>query len=95
MLIGAHVSTAGGLAKAHERGVERGCEAIQVFNQSPRQWRPTRWYDDDIAEFREREKSGPIRSVTIHAVYLINPAYQGPRDAQEVERLARARAAHG
>jgi deoxyribonuclease-4 len=74
MLIGAHVSTAGGLTKAHERGVERGCEAIQVFNQSPRQWRPTRWSDEDIAEFREREKRGPIQSVTIHAVYLINPA---------------------
>ena len=74
MLIGAHVSTAGGLVKAHERGVERGCEAIQVFNQSPRQWRPTRWKDEDIAEFLELETSGPIKSVTIHAVYLINPA---------------------
>ena len=74
MLIGAHVSTAGGLVNAHERGVERGCEAIQVFNQSPRQWRPTRWKDDDIAEFLELEKAGPIQSVTIHAVYLINPA---------------------
>jgi deoxyribonuclease-4 len=74
MLIGAHVSTAGGLVQAHGRGVERGCEAIQVFNQSPRQWRPTRWKDDDIAEFLELRKSGPIRSVTIHAVYLINPA---------------------
>ncbi len=53
MLIGAHVSTAGGLVNAHERGVERGCEAIQVFNQSPRMWRPTRWKDDDVAAFRE------------------------------------------
>jgi deoxyribonuclease IV len=74
MLIGAHVSTAGGLVQAHARGVDRGCEAIQVFNQSPRQWRPTRWKDDDIADFLELRKSGPIRSVTIHAVYLINPA---------------------
>jgi deoxyribonuclease IV len=74
MLIGAHVSTAGGLIQAHERGVERGCQAIQVFNQSPRQWRPTRWKDDDIARFLELAKGGPIKSVTIHAVYLINPA---------------------
>jgi deoxyribonuclease-4 len=74
MLIGAHVSTAGGLAEAHARGVERGCEAIQVFNQSPRQWRPTRWKPDDVAEFLELMKGGPIRSVLIHAVYLINPA---------------------
>ena len=74
MLIGAHVSTAGGLAQAHERGVELGCEAIQVWGQSPRQWRPTRWEDDDIAEFRERMSNGPIRSVVIHSIYLINCA---------------------
>ena len=52
MLIGAHVSNAGGLSKAVERGVERGCEAIQIFNQSPRMWRPTAYTDDDFAEFR-------------------------------------------
>jgi deoxyribonuclease-4 len=74
MLIGAHVSTAGGLVKAHERGVERGCDAIQVFNQSPRMWRPTQWKPGDIAEFRELMDGGPIKSIVIHAVYLINCA---------------------
>jgi deoxyribonuclease-4 len=74
MLIGAHVSTAGGLVEAHRRGVERGCDAIQVFNQSPRMWKPTRWKPDDVAEFLSLMKDGPIESVTIHAVYLINPA---------------------
>jgi deoxyribonuclease-4 len=74
MLIGAHVSTAGGLVNAHERGVERGCEAIQVFNQSPRAWRPTNWKQPDIEAFLELMEGGPIKSVTIHAVYLINPA---------------------
>src|SRR5436305_12585703 len=74
MLIGAHVSNAGGLDKAIERGVERGCEAIQVFNQSPRMWRPTRWKEPDIAAFRELMDGGPIKSVVIHAVYLINCA---------------------
>jgi deoxyribonuclease-4 len=74
MLIGAHGSTAGGLVAAHGRGVEYGCAAIQVFNQSPRQWRPTRWKDDDVAEFLDLMQSPPIESVTIHAVYLINPA---------------------
>jgi deoxyribonuclease IV len=74
VLVGAHVSTAGGLVNAHERGVERECEAIQVFNQSPRMWRPTRWKDDDIAAFRKLMDDGPIKSVVIHAVYLINCA---------------------
>jgi len=60
--------------QAHERAVERGCEAMQVFNQSPRAWRPTRWKPDDVAEFLSLVKSGPVESVSIHAVYLINPA---------------------
>ena len=59
---------------AHERAVERGCEAMQVFNQSPRMWRPTRWKPDDVAEFLDLRRNGPIGSVVIHAVYLINPA---------------------
>jgi deoxyribonuclease-4 len=74
MLIGAHVSSAGGLVAAHERGVERGCDAIQIFNQSPRMWRPTQWKEADIAAFRELMDGGPIKSVVIHAVYLINAA---------------------
>jgi deoxyribonuclease-4 len=78
VLIGAHISTAGGLVSAHARGVERGCEAIQVFNQSPRMWRPTSWGDDDVAAFRELMEGGPIRSVVIHAVYLINCATKDP-----------------
>ncbi len=78
MLIGAHVSTAGGLANAHTRGLEIGAQAIQVFNQSPRMWKPTRWKDDDVAQFREAMADGPIDSVVIHAVYLINPASKDP-----------------
>ena len=74
MLIGAHVSTAGGLSKAVERGIERDCEAIQVFNQSPRMWRPTRYSDADFAAFRDAVAESAIRATTIHAVYLINCA---------------------
>lgn len=78
MLIGAHVSTAGGLVAAHGRGVEIGADAIQVFNQSPRMWKPTRWKDDDIAAFGELMADGPIRSIVIHAVYLVNCASKDP-----------------
>jgi len=74
MLIGAHVSTAGGLAKAIERGAERGCESIQIFNQSPRMWRPTKYSDDDFAEFKQAMADSPVEAVVIHAVYLINCA---------------------
>src|SRR5258705_2025790 len=74
MLIGAHVSTAGGLPNTIERGVERDCDAIQIFHQSPRMWRPTAYSDEDFAAFREAIDDSPISSVLIHAVYLINAA---------------------
>jgi deoxyribonuclease-4 len=74
MLIGAHVSPAGGLPKAIERGVQRGCRAIQIFNQSPRMWRPTTYGEEDVAAFREAMAASPIDAVLIHAVYLLNCA---------------------
>jgi deoxyribonuclease IV len=74
MFIGAHVSTAGGLDKAVERGAGRGCEAIQIFNQSPRMWRPTNYGEDDFAAFKEAMEASKVERVIIHAVYLINTA---------------------
>jgi deoxyribonuclease-4 len=78
MLVGAHVSPAGGLAKAVERGIERGCRAIQIFNQSPRMWRPTAYGEDDFAAFRAALDDSPVDAVLIHAVYLLNCASDDP-----------------
>ena len=74
MLVGGHVSASGGLVKAHGRAIEFGMDAIQIFNQSPRMWRPTEWKPDDVEEFRSLMAGGPIQSVVIHASYLINLA---------------------
>ncbi len=78
MLIGAHVSPAGGLPKAIERGLERDCRAIQIFNQSPRMWRPTAFRDEDVEAFREAMSASQIDAVLIHAVYLLNCASDDP-----------------
>lgn len=78
MLIGAHVSQAGGLEKAIQRGDELGCEAIQIFNQSPRMWKPTAYSDADFAAFRDAMAASPIQAVIIHAVYLLNTASEDP-----------------
>jgi deoxyribonuclease-4 len=74
VLIGAHVSTGGGLTRALERGEGLGCDSIQIFNQSPRMWRPTRYSEDDFTAFREAMGRSRIDAVIIHAVYLINCA---------------------
>src|SRR6266446_9153284 len=74
MLIGAHVSPAGGLPKVIARGVERGCRAIHIFNQSPRMWKPTVHGAEDVAAFREALAASSVDAVLIHAVYLLNCA---------------------
>jgi deoxyribonuclease-4 len=75
MLIGAHVSPAGGPANAVARGEERACQAIQIFNQSPRQWKPTVYSDEQVGAFHEAVRaSDSVDALLIHAVYLINCA---------------------
>ena len=72
MLIGAHVSPAGGPAKAVERGVEREARSIQIFNQNPRAWRPTEYAEDAVAAYHEALADSGVDALLIHAVYLLN-----------------------
>jgi len=74
MLIGAHVSPAGGPANAVARGVERGCDAIQIFNQNPRAWKPSVYSDEQVTDFRDAMASSRVDALLIHAVYLLNTA---------------------
>jgi len=74
MLIGAHVSPAGGPANAIERGVEKGCDAIQIFNQNPRAWKPSVYSDQQVANFHDAMEASRVDALLIHAVYLLNPA---------------------
>src|SRR5919109_1389194 len=74
MLMGAPVSPAGGPANAIERGREKGCRAIQIFNQSPRQWKPTVYSDEQVAAYHEAKRGSRVDALLIHAVYLLNAA---------------------
>jgi deoxyribonuclease-4 len=74
MLVGAHVSPAGGPARAVDRGVERGAESIQFFNQSPRAWRAREYTEEEAAEFRATLEASSVQAAVIHTVYLINCA---------------------
>ncbi|MDX6376192.1 MAG: deoxyribonuclease [Gaiellaceae bacterium] len=74
MLYGAHVSVAGGLANAIPRGVDRGCDAIQVFTQSSRQWRPTNHDPQMLVQFSSQAAEAGIAYTICHAIYFINLA---------------------
>lgn len=74
MLFGAHVSSAGGISNAIDRAEELGCDAIQVFTQSPRMWRPTEHTAEEVERFRARREEARVQSVVCHALYLLNLA---------------------
>ena len=74
MLAGAHVSVAGGIHTAIDRGEGIGADAVQIFTQSPRAWRPTNHDPANFERFKERRAEAGIGPVLCHALYLINLA---------------------
>ena len=73
-LLGAHVSIAGGVAKAPARGKEIGATAIQIFTKTPNQWAEPRLGQDEIERFKAEIKTNGIEAVVSHDSYLINLA---------------------
>jgi len=74
VLIGAHVSSSGGIHTAIDRAAAIGAESMQVFTQSPRAWRPTNHDPATFERFRERRAEEQIGGVLCHALYLCNLA---------------------
>jgi deoxyribonuclease-4 len=73
---GAHVSATGGIHKTLDRAAEMGADAVQLFTQSPRMWRPTNHDPANFEKFKERraELGIPEGGVLAHAIYLVNLA---------------------
>lgn len=78
MLLGAHMSIAGGVHKALERGKSVGCDIIQIFTKSSNQWKAKPLTDDDLALFQEAKLATGITIVVGHTSYLINLASPDP-----------------
>jgi deoxyribonuclease-4 len=74
VLFGAHVSAAGGISKAIDRIEAVGGDAVQVFTQSPRMWKPTAHAPEELERFRARRREAGVGAVACHALYLVNLA---------------------
>jgi deoxyribonuclease IV len=93
--LGAHLSIAGGLPRAVDRGEASRCEALQIFTKSVGQWRARPLPLDEVARFRERVDETGIRPVVAHNSYLINlaaadPALRARSTAALAEEIDRA-----
>ena len=77
-LLGAHVSTQGGVSQAPARGAEIGATAIQVFTKTPNQWREPVVSAAEVAAFRTALAASGVQMVVAHDSYLINLASPDP-----------------
>jgi deoxyribonuclease-4 len=77
-LLGAHVSTQGGVDLAPERGGAIGATAIQVFTKTPNQWREPTIDQATCERFRQAMTQHGLTVVTSHDSYLINLASPDP-----------------
>ena len=73
-LLGAHVSTQGGVQTAPGRGTEIGATAIQLFTKTPNQWREPVLSDEACHAFLEARAASELNSILAHDSYLINLA---------------------
>lgn len=78
MNLGAHMSIAGGLHLACERGRDAGCDVIQMFVKNERQWKGRTIADEEVAQFKAARKAGGIKTAFAHHTYLINMASPDP-----------------
>ncbi len=73
-IIGAHVSTQGGLYNTFENAKKIGAGAVQIFGSSPQQWAVREPKSEDIEKFKTAHKKAGDMPVFLHAAYLVNLA---------------------
>ncbi|MEG1800229.1 MAG: deoxyribonuclease IV, partial [Synergistaceae bacterium] len=94
-LIGAHISTAGGLCRAFERADALGCESMQIFTRNQRQWLCKDLSFSEIEAFYRASQTSGVKSVVSHASYLINLAGEPiVREKSEAALLSEVKRCH-
>src|SRR3984885_11859264 len=72
--IGIHTSTAGGVFNAAERAYRIGCNTLQIFSSSPRQWAPYELSVLHCEEMSRLRAKYDLKPLVIHTNYLVNLA---------------------
>jgi len=77
VILGAHVSSQGGVTSAPQRGAALGANAIQLFTKTPNQWREPVIAAETVERFRSEVARYGLQ-VVAHDSYLINLASPDP-----------------
>lgn len=87
MLLGSHIPTVGGVAKAIDRGVGIGCTAMQIFVKNNMQWFAKPFSEKEVTSFTQHPLRKKISAVIGHAGYLIN---LGTKNSENHEKSLRS-----
>jgi deoxyribonuclease IV len=79
ILLGAHMSIAGGAHMAIERACSIQCTAMQIFVKNNMQWFARPLSPEEVRAFLEHAQRTQLMSVFAHANYLINLAATNPQ----------------
>ena len=82
-LIGAHVSTAGGLDLSLDRALEISADCTQIFLSPPQQWRTVDYDDEVVNKYLTKLEKINIGPNFVHGIYLINLASENPENLQK------------
>ncbi len=74
IILGAHLSIAGGLHKSLELADKYNCNALQIFTKNSNTWKERVLKEEEIVKFRKRRKKLKIQQIASHTSYLINIA---------------------
>jgi len=72
--IGIHTSSAGGVDNAAERAYRLGCNTLQIFSSSPRQWAPYELGRPQCEQMKRLREKYDLKPLVIHTNYLVNLA---------------------
>lgn len=78
MLLGAHVSTAGGCRNAPARAADIGAAAIQIFTKQPNRWAEVVLAEDECGAYASAVSVHGVAFANAHDSYLINLATPDP-----------------
>jgi deoxyribonuclease-4 len=72
--IGIHTSSAGGVDNAAERAYRLGCNTLQIFSSSPRQWAPYELGRPQCEQMKRLREKYDLKPLVVHTNYLVNLA---------------------
>ncbi len=74
MILGAHVSTSGGIHNAIKNGTDLKCDTIQIFLRNPHQWQGKPLTPEIAEKFTTARSEADLGEVIVHDIHLSNLA---------------------